>query len=842
MLKSLNYFQSQILETTSEIYRDPYFTLEEIMNNEHIELRRANKIFNKENLPLLNNSTLEASLKISPPYPKHDYFINAIYTFAQIPTLIQQVFLTKEINGLGYYEFCVFFNGQWMKIFIDDLIPWNKITNTLYYTNSNNLWVVLLEKVIAKLAGSYNNLENKNISDLLLCLTGGSCKKLLSESKIELWSELLYFHDQSKLFYATTMDLQAFEKKGLIKKHTYSIISVLEKYSEENSIRLIKLYSPVHSCLQKVYLGDWGNDSWLWDEELETFFQKSPSDVEKGYFYMSIDDFFVIFNNISLCKLMLDHKTSSFKIDEPLSLKPVYFILLLEDESEIYFQFFFQNSNSIKELKDLEKNPRKFSFILSKFEEDNELSRIESIFSNDNKDLSVIKNFSKGKYLLWMECFSKGAEEDLSYVMRISSNESIECKFCGEDEYYSILSHIILSNYKKTKAKTLIAPVTFEKDDSFRTAGIQSYIFNNKNDKPFSFNVKKSQNSDFKYFLSPEPGSSIFNLTLNTNDYAIVSVGSLEDRMMHAQFYLSLEKKDILEVNNEPSYFIYNKSRVETLLEDTNLSNSNYWFSSNKIKFWNYVFPSIKEYDFSVSYKTIHKEKWVENIEVLEKINSFVYYQLQALLEKENRLSHGPFIIKKEVDGLYFGQPRCSEKHIGVKIYDSEDNSGIYIGYWKNNSRLGYGIMFDKEKLSVIYVGEWKDSNYNGKGQLTQKNNLILGEWVDGQLKGYAHHYYPEAQVISFGNYGDRKNSLFVEYNLKTKKLNLLRMQDTVVVSHKPIRNPETIQFFENFYYSNYGLSLLEQIPALMSFFESMEENIFYNQEQLPSFLNFTGI
>jgi hypothetical protein len=67
-------------------------------------------------------------------------------------------------------------------------------------------------------------------------------------------------------------------------------------------------------------------------------------------------------------------------------------------------------------------------------------------------------------------------------------------------------------------------------------------------------------------------------------------------------------------------------------------------------------------------------------------------------------------------------------------------------------------------------------------------------------------------------------------------------MQDTVVVSHKPIRNPETIQFFENFYYSNYGLSLLEQIPALMSFFESMEENIFYNQEQLPSFLNFTGI
>ncbi len=66
-----------------------------------------------------------------------------------------------------------------------------------------------------------------------------------------------------------------------------------------------------------------------------------------------------------------------------------------------------------------------------------------------------------------------------------------------------------------------------------------------------------------------------------------------------------------------------------------------------------------------------------------------------------------------------------------------EDKS-IYIGFWINNKKIGFGIeyLFDKK---LIFLGFWKDNKKCGYGKLmSQSENdgkIVFGFWKDNNLK-----------------------------------------------------------------------------------------------------------
>lgn len=88
---------------------------------------------------------------------------------AQFPKIIENVFITKQINEAGIYELNLFQGGREVRVVVDDFIPCNQFGKAAFSSNhGKEIWVMILEKAYAKLHGSYSRLS---FSSLLLTHT-----------------------------------------------------------------------------------------------------------------------------------------------------------------------------------------------------------------------------------------------------------------------------------------------------------------------------------------------------------------------------------------------------------------------------------------------------------------------------------------------------------------------------------------------------------------------------------------------------------------------------------------------------------------------------------------------
>lgn len=97
----------------------------------------------------------------------------ALASIAERPSLIERLFVTKEINSNGIYRVKLCKNGEWVTVTIDDFFPCYPLGGPLFSrTHGNELWVLLLEKAYAKLHGSYFSLRGGYASEALIDFTG----------------------------------------------------------------------------------------------------------------------------------------------------------------------------------------------------------------------------------------------------------------------------------------------------------------------------------------------------------------------------------------------------------------------------------------------------------------------------------------------------------------------------------------------------------------------------------------------------------------------------------------------------------------------------------------------
>lgn len=71
-------------------------------------------------------------------------------------------------------------DGEWQAVIVDDCIPCYGSKQGPAFTKgvNNEIWVLLLEKVWAKINGSYENIESGNCREALRSLTGAPTKML----------------------------------------------------------------------------------------------------------------------------------------------------------------------------------------------------------------------------------------------------------------------------------------------------------------------------------------------------------------------------------------------------------------------------------------------------------------------------------------------------------------------------------------------------------------------------------------------------------------------------------------------------------------------------------------
>lgn len=97
----------------------------------------------------------------------------ALASLAEMPHLVERLFITQKYNEEGLYRIKVCKNGEWMEVTVDDYFPCTAEGGPIFSrANGNELWVLLLEKAYAKIHGNYYTLRGGFANEGMMDLTG----------------------------------------------------------------------------------------------------------------------------------------------------------------------------------------------------------------------------------------------------------------------------------------------------------------------------------------------------------------------------------------------------------------------------------------------------------------------------------------------------------------------------------------------------------------------------------------------------------------------------------------------------------------------------------------------
>lgn len=83
---------------------------------------------------------------------------------------IDELFLTKDVNSAGIYALKLVIDGVETVVVVDEFLPFkkNKVNDDVLAfgktsEGENEVWMMILEKAIAKVCGSYEAMENQSV-------------------------------------------------------------------------------------------------------------------------------------------------------------------------------------------------------------------------------------------------------------------------------------------------------------------------------------------------------------------------------------------------------------------------------------------------------------------------------------------------------------------------------------------------------------------------------------------------------------------------------------------------------------------------------------------------------
>ena len=120
-------------------------------------------IFNKE---YVNPYDIKSGLV------KNYNIISVFSHLSEYPHLLEKIFEENLVNDIGIYKVKLFYQGSWTPIYVDKFIPCFPLDFPIYTYSPISLWPCLLEKALAKIYRSYDNLCRISYFELYQLLTG----------------------------------------------------------------------------------------------------------------------------------------------------------------------------------------------------------------------------------------------------------------------------------------------------------------------------------------------------------------------------------------------------------------------------------------------------------------------------------------------------------------------------------------------------------------------------------------------------------------------------------------------------------------------------------------------
>lgn len=243
----------------------------------------------------------------------NSWFVSALAILAGRPDLLKELFVPTGQESNGRYCVRFFKEGNWVYVYIDDLLPCNNLLRPLFTRpgQPGAFWACLVEKAYAKLHGKYSSFIKGNVEYALRDLTGGAVTKIVFEEgkswtvveKDALWSKMMVCAQQGVMgckhrIFNTPSGTIAGHKlagQGIIPGSSYAIATILES----EGFRLVKIRNAYGSV--EYNAGEWTDNSSKWDENIQVAKAAKFSRVADGTFWMSFDEFLSTFNTLYIC-------------------------------------------------------------------------------------------------------------------------------------------------------------------------------------------------------------------------------------------------------------------------------------------------------------------------------------------------------------------------------------------------------------------------------------------------------------------------------------------------------------------------------------------------------------
>ncbi len=275
------------------------------------------------------------------------WLLSAIATLAEFPYFFKEkTFKTDKVSENGKYDLNLFdiSKNKWVTITIDDRIPcckqkWYDIPRPLYaQPHENEMYIILIEKALAKACGSYSKLSGGYPILAWMVLTG--CKDLqiwgknkknknwikriaaIDKIRENPWNfQKMWIHsnndknnseemfkfidkcDKNCFVMAASIHGNVMEKArkdGLIERHAYSLLRVYE----DEKLKLVQLRNPWGNSHESNL--DWCDSSNKWKEYPDVATKVNWTKDPDGLFWISWNDFISIFDEIQIAAIKMD--------------------------------------------------------------------------------------------------------------------------------------------------------------------------------------------------------------------------------------------------------------------------------------------------------------------------------------------------------------------------------------------------------------------------------------------------------------------------------------------------------------------------------------------------------
>ena len=167
----------RIIDLTKEILINP--KISEKDKEKEIDNKKKYIVFHYRPIESLNpGSKIIFNKEYVNPYDiksglvKNHNIISVFSHLAEYPPLLEKLFEENVINEIGIYKVKLFYQGNWTPIYVDKFIPCFPLDFPIYTYSPISLWPCILEKALAKIFRSYDNLNKISYFELYQLLTG----------------------------------------------------------------------------------------------------------------------------------------------------------------------------------------------------------------------------------------------------------------------------------------------------------------------------------------------------------------------------------------------------------------------------------------------------------------------------------------------------------------------------------------------------------------------------------------------------------------------------------------------------------------------------------------------